>query len=334
MPVASDSIYEPYKIRIIRESASSLNVSIIWNDENKATFLTNFWRAGVWSHLIMDNFFPMFRLMKIFGLNADEYVFEPLASKDMCEAPHGCPIQGNLFSDEWISLFTKNSSTWTRTPNSVGALTLMKKYEKETNGIGLLCFSNFFVGLSVLTDHGTDVSNHGRDHRPEWPLWGIGDVLWEFRSHVFKLAKVSSTAPIIRDLIVLKKGTKSHITIGDNGASAYEALLERLFALYPHLADRTKLVTMENFPIKDQIEHMASSKVAFSITGSTSFPSMWLPKGGTVVLMMREKDQRLDASLYGNLGYVDSYYYNMEDIGGMIAAIVSGIERFDNDRFL
>jgi capsular polysaccharide biosynthesis protein len=96
----------------------------------------------------------------------------------------------------------------------------------------------------------------------------------------------------------------------------------------PELINETAILKMEELSVVDQIRYMATSKVALSVTGSTSFPSLWLPRGGKVVLLMREKDQRLDASMYENIGYIEAEYYNAEETEEMVTSIISGMNSF------
>lgn len=334
MLVSSDSEYVPINITIIRESLndSARSRDAFWNGADRMTFFANLWRGGVWSHLVMDNFFAMFRIATIFGMNPDLYAMEPLAIHPLCDDPVGCPIQGNLFSDAWLSFLTRNESFWWRTGSSVGTLTMAEKYRRLALPEGsLLCFENLFAGLSVLSDHGIDVSSHGRNPNVEWPLWGAGASLWDFRRYVLRLAGMFSEdeIPTERDLLVLLKGDLKHASHGDNGSSAIQKVLERLSEIDPYATnDGVEIVTMEKMSVQDQIRYAATSKVVLSVTGSTSFPSLWLPRGGKAVLIMRIDDEMLDRDLYGNAGYLTVEYFNRNEVEDMAKSIISGIDAF------
>ena len=321
MEIAFDSIMKPYTPKIVRKpwliEANGRNIT--WVNSTVVTVLSDFWRAGCWGHLLMDNFFPMFRLMKIFGLSEDETSLNPLSINPVCD-PKNCGwLQGPYFSPDWISLFTKRNE--------------LKKfrefYEVELRNDGIVCFENFFTGLSFLSDHGLDTSVHGRNKKsPEWPAFGIGNLYWEFRGYTMKLANLlpEKTDEIKRDLVILQRGKKANFV----GTVNYDEIMEKLFQKLPKIENTTSEISLELLSPKEQMQFMSESKVVLSISGQTAFGGLWLPRGGSLIVIMRERDEMLDITLLKNLGYINVEYFNIGEDDKIVSAVISALERFDS----
>ena len=246
------------------------------------------------------------------------FLFEPLTIEHQCLRGN-CTYEGNHFNPNWVLLFTRNKHNIT---------TLQAKYKnlvKTTTQPVLLCFPDVIVGLSILTDHALDTSIHGRLPTPEWPTWGLGGILWSFRNYTMDLARIAQPIELdsTHDVVILTKGKHSHS--GQN--VDYTAVMSRL-QVYNSSFTVLPPVSIEKYTIPEQMKFIASSKVIISAIGSTSFAGLWLPRGGTLILLERAPGERLDISLYSNMAHIKVHYLQPEETIQIVRVVLVGIDNF------
>ena len=248
------------------------------------TVLNNYLMPLIWSHLLMDNIFPIFRLLHMFGHHKKSV--EPLYLGNPCQRSCGECIIPNTHT-QWMDMLTKGQFSVQR---------LQDKYAWATDQAPV-CFSTMVVGLSLFSDHGQGLSQHGRFlHRPDVALWGIGEHVSRFRRCTMKHFNAHDTHGVrMWDVVILRKG-KSNFSGVRVDTTPMLTILRRM-----HANAKIQEVTLEDYSIKHQMEIMAQSKVVISEHGSTAYAALWLGKGATLILLHTTQDEKYDFYLWKNL---------------------------------
>ena len=281
----------------------------VWphGEEQVITSLMNWFIPSVWSHLLMDNIYPIYRLLDIFLLNTSLEV-EPLIMENPCPSAEECGTTSKFYRPQFTELLSPKHR-WPLLP-------LSEKYEDEE----LVCFEHVVVGPSLFTDHMFGASGHGRIHgSPDWTNWGIGGTMSRFREFIVRRAGVDPYAPRLYDVVFLSKGKlawiKNHIDLSP---------IVRKFNKTSGELRVLSGVRMENMTLSDQIELAVRSKVIVAQEGSTSFGALWMQPGSTLIIV---GTQGLDAFLWNNLSHLRVRYFLPRQVDGIIRSIRAGLTR-------
>lgn len=286
------------------------------------TVLMNWFIPAVWSHLLMDNILPIFRLMELFSLDTDQSIVEPLYMENPCP-PVGspeCSITDSHYKPNLTALL------------SYGRWPLMRirdKYPPSAAGT-LTCFEDVLVGPSLFTDHGFGSSSHGRTpQQPDWLNWGMGGMVRRFRRFILRRAGVNETTERSRsplyDVVFLSKGKQAWINnqldlqplIGEFNRSV-ERRHEQLTVLSE--------VKMESMSLQEQLWLATRTKVIVAQEGSTSFAALYSPPGATLILLGSEY---LDYYFWDNVVDIHIRYFRVHETQSIISAIWAGVRRWD-----
>lgn len=255
------------------------------------TVLNNYFMPMVWSHLLMDNIFPIFRLLHMFGHHRK--LVEPLFMSNPCKKNcKDCTFHRVHMS--WMHTLTNGRFSVQR---------LQEKYAAAT-AQSPVCFNTLVVGLSLFSDHGEGLSEHGRAlHRPDVALWGIGEHVSRFRKATMsRFGARNVLGARARDVILLRKGKSNYSGTRVNMTTVRTFLQLNLKNV------SIKEVTLEEYSIKAQMELMAQSKVVISEHGSTAFAALWLGKDATLILLHESMNEKLDFYFWKNLNEIRVKY--------------------------
>lgn len=295
------------KVTVIEDTLIPKNA--LWpHTEDVVTVLMNWFIPSVWSHLLMDNIFPIFRLMEIFSLDTDTTI-EPLYLENPCPTSPECGLTGKQYKPNLTSLL------------SYGKWPLLQIKEKYNNVT--VCFEHVLVGPSLYSDHGFGDSQHGRiPSKPDWLNWGIGGTMLNFRNFILNRASISLELTVEYDVVFLQKGSLAWIN--------NQLDLSQLITLFKNSAVNNPLrilddVRLENMTLRNQILLASKTKVIVAQEGSTAFGALWLPPGGTLILIGNEE---LDYYFWNNVAHLRTRFLRLQNIHGIIKAIWSGLESF------
>ena len=291
-------------------------------DRRIVTVVNNYFAPDIWSHFLMDNVFPIFRLLKLF--ERDDFsrlVVEPLFISNPC--PHKLKREC-AFSEHtapWMDILTNKQFDIEQ---------LQKKYANATSERPV-CFRKVFTGLSLFSDHGLGASGHGRNLQfPDFNLWGVGADLLAFRDRVFRHHKLADAffGSKLKDIVFLRKGTKHIHKDGSHHIEIISSWFERAKC---HFSNQTvESVVLENLDIRSQIETAARSKVIISQEGSTAFGALWLPPGSTLVILHENIYQKLDYYLWTNVLHFHVVFLHIAFLDErFIPVVAGGLYRFD-----
>jgi len=298
------------------------------------TVLNDYFIPETWSHLLMDNIFPIYRLLSMFGFK--EAIVEPLHFSNPCSVKcHECDFN------------EKNVAKWMHLLNG-GKFQLQRLQEKYSfaSKNNSICFPLVASGLSLFSDHGLGSSHHGRHLEfPDWNLWGISEPVWSFRELTFKrmgLDPKLSFSNKLHDVVLWQKGSQS-VNPGI-GVSRWFLEIRRYLdtegcGMGAKVPCSVSTMTMEKLRIREQMQHIGSTKVAISEVGSTSYGAIWLPRGATLILL-HMPGAKYDYYFWSNIAYITVRFVEIpsksathasrqEFIERVCQAVLSGIYRFE-----
>ncbi len=299
---------------------------------------SDYFIPGVWTHLLIDNIFPTFRLLEVFGFDPNHVDVAahwltypcPPGSRD----DSGCNFSDRRYNPKWGHLM--NSGKWNFTKLATAYSDNLRLQPNQTDA--WVCFDHVVTGLSLFSDHGTGWSEHGRQlDQPVWTNWGIGPSAERFRQYTLDRAREllpGASRPAEYDVLFLTKGNNSYA----NNALDTAVLATRLKA-YLNQSDSPALRTatvafpvfLEHYTLLEQMELVSKARVIVSQVGSTSFGAFWLPRGSTLILLFQ--NELLDFYFWENLPWIHTRYAKYdskpkeEQIQAVIKFAAAGLER-------
>uniref|UniRef100_A0A7S0MTM7 Uncharacterized protein n=1 Tax=Pyramimonas obovata TaxID=1411642 RepID=A0A7S0MTM7_9CHLO len=334
-PVDPRSVVRKIEVEVVCGGIDERTVTWAHDDKNErvVTFGNDYFLPAVWTHLVMDNLLPMYKLLVLFG--HAEAVVEPLWLNDPCPAwsYSGCNLSSPRFNHDWVSLLSDGKFELAR---------LQDKYNQSTQE-NPVCFSDFMTGLSLFSDHGFGHSGHGRwlstpanpltrlPHN-DWNVWGISDIMWRFRLFTMKRAGIANPSKVkptdgTNDVAFVTKGEKSW---SDNRIvlDEYVSYLNRTTAALPRNIRIQGPVTLESEELHQQMLFAATTKVIVTQYGSTSYCGIWLPPGGTLIIL-HTADTKFDFNMWTNLAYIHVKYILAENSTQSVTqAVLAGLWRY------
>jgi GDP-mannose transporter len=313
----------PYGPDIVKGSIEYYGVEIQWmnrdNPRKVVTAVTNWFLPEVWSHLLFDTIYPLYRLLDIFGLG--DATIEPFYSETLCNGLN-CHFRDKK---QWIRLATRGEFIPQR----------LQEYHKEKHNSSLICWPHLITGVGLLSDHGLGESGHGRNvERPDWALWGQGSTMWDYRLWTMERAGIKNPASLmpehgIRDVTFLRKGKRSANYKLD--VDEHEHAVNRLFndTGLNETYQATSAPNLETMDEREQMEFMATTKVLVSQSGSTSYAGYWLPPGATLILLTWNNDEYLDYSMWMNLGWITVKYFKPSQKHEVVQAVIEALAQYE-----
>lgn len=301
--------------RVILKSSETIPLNATWphHGQRVVTVLMNWFIPAVWSHLLMDNLFPIYRLMEMFSLlDTGDRLIEPLYMDNPCPPTNPeCSIGDSHYKANLTALL------------SYGRWPLMRIMDKYP--LTVTCFEDVLIGPSLFTDHGFGSSQHGRaPSQPDWLNWGIGKQILGFRNFILSRALNLTSVPVEYDVVFLSKGKQAWINNQLDLTYLVSQFNQSAISMDRHpviMAD----VRMELMPFTDQLLMAMKSKVIVAQEGSTSFGALYLPPGGTLILIGPEG---LDYYFWDNVAHIHTRYFPLKDIPLIINSIWSGLARW------
>jgi hypothetical protein len=332
VPYANDARVNIDEYKFMVEKNAIRQHEVVWahgkHDDEVVTIPANYFIPSVWTHLLMDNLYPMFRLLELFDMA--RATVEPMWLSDPCRTGYrdGCQFSDTRFNHNWIDLLTNGRFSLSRLQDKYGAVA-------KSSSRRLVCFGNVMTGLSLFTDHGFGNSGHGRNlEQPDWPVWGTGSHLWRFRLRTMHGAGIQDPESLhpfgkgSRDVVFLRKGTK---TWSSNALDTQPAVNALQKALEEH--NMTHIIVdndlfLERYSLMEQMEIMARTKVVVTQVGSTAYGAFWLGKGASLVLI--ERGELLDYYFWSNLPYIHTKYVSWQQsaMKPLVDAVLAGLNRF------
>lgn len=107
---------DEYKMNIVRKAVRP--DEIVWahdgNDKGIVTIPANYFIPSVWTHLLMDNVYPMYRLLELFDMTTA--TVEPMWLSDPCRGGYrdGCQFSDGRFNHDWIKIMTRGQFSLAR----------------------------------------------------------------------------------------------------------------------------------------------------------------------------------------------------------------------------
>ncbi|CAJ1934485.1 unnamed protein product [Cylindrotheca closterium] len=275
-------------------------------------------------HALGDNVFPVFRILKNFGLYHPALRFLPIrldcANRDTCDGDK-CKMVSQLMDP-----FLRRGEI--EPPYHVNGLfnvyykTAMKlsaeehQQMKQNKSIPLLCFENVLSGMYYYPDHGEDRTSHGnRENEAGSNILhtGSGDKFLEFRNQYMIRLGVDpgrhltngacQAAGQTPSIIILARRPESH---GGNGWYE-ENLVEELEKTLPN--EKVTIVDYSIHDIKAQIGMASTAKILVSMGGGASYLAFFLAPG-TSALLLKRRCKVHDSFLFDNIPYIRKEYFD------------------------
>ncbi len=334
---------DEYKFTVNRDTGNGAvmqSKSVMWahsetqGQERTVLVPANYFIPAVWTHLVMDNLYPIYRVLELFGL---EYAtVDPVWLSDPCRSGYrdGCQFSDTRFNPQWIQLLTRHRYNLSRLQDVYAP----RRSEVNSTYPKYVCFTNVVTGLSLFSDHAFGDSGHGRNlNKPDWPVWGTGSHLWRFRLHTMRAAGIAAPQSLSgrcsagnADIIFLRKGSKTWSPNALDPAPAVAALRQALGARNYTNVIINDTVYLERMTLREQMEIMAHAKVVVSQVGSTAYGAFWLGHDASLVLI--ERGELLDYYFWSNLPYIHTKYvkWTPDTMAPLVNAVLAGLARYAN----
>ncbi|CAJ1945176.1 unnamed protein product [Cylindrotheca closterium] len=269
-------------------------------------------------HVLGDNVFAMFRILKNFGLYHPELQFLPIradcVNKDECG--DRCSMLSQLFDP-----FLKGP---VGTPFHVkgifrnyykAALDISAKQHQQMklnpSSLPLLCFENVLSGLYYYADHGEDPARHGDGFNTF--LTGSGDKLLEFRDQYMIRLGLDPNRHLSNRLCQVGVESASILIVprrpDSNRISGWhdDKLIAELQKTLPN-----ENVTVVDFSIhgtRAQVKLASTAKVLVSMAGGASYLAWFLAPGASALVLKRWGTLN-DAFIWENFPYIKKSYFS------------------------
>ncbi|KAL3936866.1 MAG: hypothetical protein SGBAC_007904 [Bacillariaceae sp.] len=275
-------------------------------------------------HALGDNVFPVFRIIKNFGLYHPELRFLPIradcANRDSCNGDK-CKMVSQLM-DPFLQEGVIEPPYHVNGLFNVYYKTAMKvsteehQQMKRNNSLPLLCFENVLSGMYYYPDHGEDLTSHGnRENEAGSNILhaGTGDKFLEFRNqYMTRLGldpnrHLTNAACQVVDknaaIIILPRRPESN-----RGSGWYEAnLVEELKKTLPN--EKVALVDYSIHDVKAQVDMASTAKILVSMGGGASYLAFFLTPGASALLLKRRCKVH-DSFLFDNIPYIRKEYFD------------------------
>lgn len=340
VPYAND-VRAPAKVYNVEIAKGPIPVNAHWpyrnlnaGERTPVVAPVDFFIPAVWTHLLLDNIFPLFRLLEIFDIGHDLVDVRPHSLSDPCPENgyrDGCGTTDRRYNPEWVKLI--NSGKWNYDP-------IQTSYTNWGNS-SMVCFDHVLTGPSLFSDHGIGWSEHGRRlNEPVWTNWGISYAMWTFRNYTMQRAKeisgsgtsVTDYTDMFYDVVFTLKGKSAFSDNPLNVSILYEKLKETLSARLDFVNVTIGYpVYLEKYSVHQQMQIMSKAKLVISQVGSTSYGAMWLPKGATLILLYQT--EKLDYYFWDNLAWLRAIYLqcdspaNENQTDAILKTAVAGLTR-------
>jgi hypothetical protein len=267
-------------------------------------------------HLVWDDFLPIFTLLRIFNLFADDG-YKPLlmryvlpgkgmwATCDMNEVKRS--ICAKMYK-KFLPLFGLHMDNFTTTQDF--------KFETKEKKSRLVCAAQGAAGLGMLTDHGFKLHGWAKKDYETMHNFGRGSMLYDFRNFMVKNVGL----PVKK----LKHGAPYTITFAastsTSSARNYD-FTHQMKALQKAFGNQV-IVQKIDFPsksLKEQVQISSESAIYVSACGGGAVSANFLPHGSSVILYYVEDGgvqsnrptglpARLDWDLFNNMAWVRSHW--------------------------
>jgi len=274
-------------------------------------------------HALGDNVFPMFRILKNFGLYHPKLRFLPIrvdcANRDNCGDK--CKMVSQLMDP-----FLRQGEI--EPPYHVNGLfnvyykTAMKisteehQQMKRNKTLPLLCFENVLSGLYYYPDHGEDRTSHGnRENEAGSDILhtGSGDKFLEFRNQYMTRLGIDPDRHLTKGACQGAEQTASIVILTrrpeSNRASGwYEGnLVEELKKTLPN--EKLTIVDYSIHDVKAQVDMASTAKILVSMGGGASYLAFFLAPGASALLLKRRCKVH-DSNIFDNIPYIRKEYFD------------------------
>eukprot|EP00977_Amphora_coffeiformis_P018609 scaffold6610_cov163-Amphora_coffeaeformis.AAC.3 len=309
---------------------------IILEDDNNNPLTTGFYElpnSMIWmpwiilagqnpGHLLWDSFLVLFRLMTMFGLDAqnnDLLLMRMHMGQKIwgtCEMSRGIyqkcekmvhkflPIMGvapKTFSSSHDFSFQVNTDT-----NSAGAKS------------DLVCAKRGVAGIGLVTDHGR--GRHGQDNE-DWfqhRFVGQSTILRQFRDFALRNLGISPDSQqryypsLSKYRIVFSVNSSSNPSRQMNFVSEIAAC-RAAFASDPRV--KTHAVELASMSLVKQVSFISETSILVSATGGGTATATILPNGSSLILLYGQSKglpQYLDFAIFENAGYIQPHWLPLD----------------------
>ena len=255
-------------------------------------------------HLLWDDFYPIYSLMRLFGLQ--ERSFVPIRQKLEHPLYATCDIRKNK-RKQCANNFVK---FWPLM--GVDPVTFSTNTDVRFARPGIVCAQTAVAGIGMLTDHGL------HDHGWEGKAWrphnlGRGPVFEAFRDFL-----VERIAPqvVVKPRVVFSMESSRDWDRRLN----FTHQIQRVQRALPS-AD-VQGVRLWEMGLSEQIQLAASTRVLVTACGGGSMTASFLPRGSSLILMynqtggfdfasykLTESPARLDWDLLNNAGHLRVHWF-------------------------
>ncbi|KAL3906630.1 MAG: hypothetical protein SGILL_009191, partial [Bacillariaceae sp.] len=272
-------------------------------------------------HVLGDDVFAMYRLLKNHGVYHPELQFLPMridcGKKGQCD--NGCKRLSQIMDPFLQNAIEKPSHlTGAFRQYYMSALGISKESYTDLEGkqtLPLLCFENMVSGIYYYTDHGEDPNLHGLQEDKggtNMRLIGSADTILDFRNQYLERLGLDPNAHLTRScktkvgeanpsIVIIPRRVETSRASGWNESELVERLQESL----PN--DPVTVLDFSKHDLIDQLQLTVNSKVLVTMTGGASYLSWFLPAGATAVLITR-KHKVNDGYIYDNLPFIRKEY--------------------------
>lgn len=304
-------------------------------------------------HLLWDDFYPMFSLLRLFGI--EDKMILPIRQKipyvlyASCEKKQKRKICANNFVKFFplmgVDPMTFSHSQDFRFLSTRGVDSPRSKY---------VCARNAVAGLGMLTDHG--LRDHGWEHRINEIPHNLG------RANNLYLFRTFLVNNVLGKYDALMRTAKLKTEIPKLVFSQYSSrdwdrrhnFTTQIDFLNRHLSRNEasiKPVKLFDMTLKEQVEMAASTSIFITVCGGGSMTATFLPKGASVIVYynpyggfdfhsynLTGKPARLDWDLLNNAGYLRIHWLPIstmdqeKDLNMLLALVRLELQAFNGYR--
>jgi hypothetical protein len=274
------------------------------------------YNAANFGHFIGDELLPLYHAAHNFGfaekLN-DIQILRWIDRTSDTTSPlrYSCESEGIYRDDEKIMERCKGFY------DKLSPLLSLKRIETLNDFSESFCVSKMIVGIGMFSDHCEDPTEHGRKSQlnPANCNYGISTLLWQFKNHMMKnndFLVENNTKSFNKVRNYMGKSTEILVNIqnGNNQKKRTpDNYIKSIKTVAKDLNKTVSFVIMSALSIQEQIYLISNARLFISAVGGSSFISIFLPKGSSVILVTDDyRDKQLDFGFYAGFSYIHVSY--------------------------
>jgi len=260
------------------------------------------WNAENFGHFVLDELFPIFRALELFGLEASQPLLVRIKASDPNKFEWTCDWMEFKHMTGWASKCKTNYERLTKLLTSREPVVLNSTFRSNK----IFCFSRIVSGLGLLSDHCEDETRHGRLFIPGFRCnIGVGASVWKFRDHALRQLNVGACIPnelrIVVDCTLSRKRTYPQLSEG----------VQRLSQYYNESRPDVVVVgaKLAEMSLKQQLEIISCAAVFISgAGGGAAGATVFLPRWASAFIAIGSDRRHYDIDFISRIGYVRVKY--------------------------